>query len=71
MDEEILLERDCDGYRVISGQHRLDAVLGVRDEVFADVAGEGGRAKVFRTRQGVLVCKDSRYLPLLHDPGAD
>ncbi|HVL75657.1 MAG TPA: hypothetical protein VM406_06550 [Noviherbaspirillum sp.] len=65
MDEEIVLARDRDGYRVLAGRHRLDVVLRDSDEAFADVAGERGRAKVFRTPAGLLVCKDSRYLPLI------
>ena len=71
MDNEIVLARDCNGYRVVSGRHRLEAVLCATNEVFADVAGERGRAKVFRTAEGLLVCKDSRELPLLDhlDPG--
>lgn len=65
MEDDVLLARDRNGYRVISGQHRLEAVLGSADEVFAAVEGEGGCAKVFRTPQGLVVCKDSRNLPLL------
>lgn len=57
--------REHNGYRVVSGQHRLDAVLHARNEVFVDVMGESGRAKVQRTADGLLVCKDSRHLPLL------
>lgn len=67
MNDEIVLARDRDGFRVISGRHRLSAMLGWCDEAFADVAGEPGRAMVFRCDKGVLVCKDSRHLPLL-DP---
>ncbi len=65
MDDEIVLAREHDGFRVISGRHRLGSMLGLRNEAFADVAGESGRAMVFRSEQRLLVCKDSRHLPLL------
>lgn len=68
MDEEIILAREREGFRIVSGHHRLGAALVSSDEAFADVAGEPGRAKVFRTPQGLQVCKDSRNMPLLTPP---
>jgi hypothetical protein len=66
MDAGILLIREKDGYRVLCGHNRLKAILKVTNELFVDVKWENGRAKVFRTLDGVQVSKDSRNLPLKH-----
>lgn len=66
MDTEILLVKERNGYRVMYGHHRLNEVLKVTNEVFVDVKWEQGKAKVFRTANGLLVAKDSRHLPLLN-----
>lgn len=69
MDEEIVLARESEGFRIVAGHRRLGAALVASDEAFANVTGEPGRAKVFRTPQGLQVCKDSRNLPLLPPVG--
>jgi hypothetical protein len=66
MDKEILLVREKDGFRVLFGHNRLKAILQVTNELFVDVKWENGRAKVFRTADGIQVSKDSRNLPLKH-----
>ena len=66
MDTGILLIREPDGYRVLFGHNRLKAVLQLTNELFVDVKWEYGRAKVFRTMDGLQVAKDSRHLPLKH-----
>jgi hypothetical protein len=66
MDKGILLVREKDGFRVLFGHNRLKAILQVTNELFVDVKWEQGRAKVFRTVDGVQVSKDSRNLPLKH-----
>lgn len=66
MDAEILLVREKDGFRVLYGHNQLNAILKVTTELFVDVKWEKGRAKVFRTLDGVQVSKDSRNLPLKH-----
>lgn len=66
MDSDILLVKERNGYRVMYGHLRLHEVLKVTDEVFVNVKWEEGKAKVFRTANGLLVAKDSRHLPLLN-----
>lgn len=66
MDPNILLVKERNGYRVMYGHTRLSEVLQVADEVFVDVQWEQGKAKVFRTADGLKVAKDSRHLPLLN-----
>jgi hypothetical protein len=68
MDREIVLARERDGYRIVSGHHHLDADLSARKEAFVDIVGESGRGRVFAGECGWLVCKDSRHLPLLDKP---
>lgn len=65
MNRIIVLARDRNGYRVVCGQHCLETALLTSDEAFADVAGEPGRAKIFRESGTLLVSKDNRYMPLL------
>lgn len=66
MDPNILLVKERNGYRVMYGHTRLSEVLKVTDEVFVDVQWEEGKAKIFRTADGLQVAKDSRHLPLLN-----
>ena len=66
MDPDILLVKERNGYRVMYGHGRLSEVLKVNDEVFVEVKWEQGKAKVFRTPNGLLVAKDSRNMPLLN-----
>ncbi|NEX63546.1 hypothetical protein [Noviherbaspirillum galbum] len=66
MDGEIVLIKERNGYRIIYGHSQLKAILKKANEVFVDVKWEQGKAKIFRTGQGLLVAKDSRHLPLLN-----
>jgi hypothetical protein len=65
MDNEILLVRDGEGYRVLFGHLRLTSVLTMSTEVTVNVKGEQGRAKIIRTEEGLHVAKDNLQLPLL------
>jgi hypothetical protein len=65
MDNEILLVRDGEGYRVLFGHLRLTTVLTMSTEVTVNVKGEPGPAKIVRTEGGLHVAKDDRELPLL------
>lgn len=65
MDNEILLVRDGEGYRVLFGHLRLSTVLTMSREVTVNVKGEQGGAKIVRTEVGLHVTKDDRQLPLL------
>jgi hypothetical protein len=65
MDNEILLVRDGEGYRVVFGHLRLSTVLTMTREVTVSVKGEPGQAKIVRTEVGLHVAKDDRQLPLL------
>lgn len=65
MDDEILLVRDGEGYRVVFGYLRLSTVLTMAREVSVNVKGESGLAKIVRTEVGLHVTKDNRQLPLL------
>jgi hypothetical protein len=66
MNGEIVLVKERNGYRIIYGHHQLASVLKKANEVFVDVKWEEGKAKIFRTAQGLVVAKDSRHLPLLN-----
>jgi hypothetical protein len=65
MENEILLVRDGEGYRVLYGHLRLTTVLTTTREVTVHVKGEQGRAKIVRTESGLHVVQENRQLPLL------
>jgi len=66
MDLNILLVKERNGYRVMYGHAHLSAALKAANEVFVDVQWEEGKARIFRTAEGLQVAKDSRRLPLLN-----
>jgi hypothetical protein len=66
MDNEILIVRDGEGYRVLHGHLHLTVLLGEVKEIFVKVKGEG-KAKVTRTANGLIVHHGEIPLPLLRN----
>ena len=66
MSPEILLVRECHGYRVLHGHLRLASALSCASEVMAEASGEGF-VKVIRTRDGILIGEENQRLPLLRN----
>jgi len=64
MENEILIVRQDEGYRVLHGHLQLAAFLSQVEELFVDVMGEG-QAKVFRSGKQFLVLHDNVHFPLL------
>ena len=64
MNPDILLVRDCDGYRVLHGHLRLASTMRLSNEALVDASGEG-KVKVIKTPHGIVVGEENRRLPLL------
>jgi hypothetical protein len=64
MDNEILIVREDEGYRVLHGHLRMTALLFEVNEILVKVYGEG-KAKVIRTADGFIVHDGEIQLPLL------
>lgn len=64
MNQDILIIRDCDSYRVLHGYLQLANELSRNNEVVVDVKGEG-KVKIIRTRQGFFAGQDNQRLPLM------
>ena len=66
MSPEILLVRNCDGYRVLHGHLHLASVLDMSNEAIVDVSGEG-KVRVVKTPDGILIGEEHQRLPLLRN----
>lgn len=64
MNQDILIIRDCNSYRVLHGHLHLANELSQHNEIVVDVKGEG-KIKIVRTRQGYFAGPDNQRLPLL------
>lgn len=65
MSPDILMVRDGECYRLLFGYLHLANALSTSSSVVVDVQGEGP-VSVVKTREGLLVNKDSCQLPLLN-----
>jgi hypothetical protein len=61
---DILIVRDGEAYRLLHGHLRLANVLRQVNAIEIDVRDEG-RVRILKTRNGYVVEKDSKRLPLL------
>ena len=64
VENEILIVRQDEGYRVLHGHLQLIAFLSDADEICVRVMGEGN-AKVTRAGKEFMVSSGDRNLPLL------
>lgn len=64
MDNEILIVRQDEGYRVLHGHLQLTALLSEAEEIFVSVMGEEP-AKVTRAGKQFIVINNDRHFPLL------
>ncbi len=64
MSQDILIVRDCNGYRILHGHLHLANELSRHDEVVVDVKNEG-KVKIVRTRQGYFADSDNQRIPVL------
>lgn len=63
MNQDIVIVREGDAYRLLHGHLRLANMFGGSEEVFVDVQGEG-KVKIVRTRHEYFAGKDGQRLPL-------
>lgn len=63
MNNDILIIREGDGYRLLHGILRLASTLMLSDEVEVNVKGEGA-VKIARTRNGCFVNRCEGPMPL-------
>jgi len=64
MNQDILIIRECDNYRVLHGYLHLANELSRHNEIVVDVKGEG-KVKIIRTRQGYFAGQGNHRLPLM------
>lgn len=64
VDNEILIVREEDGYRVLHGHLHLTALMTENTEIILNVRGKG-EVKVMRTAKGIFVHDGEISLPLL------
>lgn len=64
MDNEILVVREEDGYRVLHGHLHLTALMSENTEIMVR-ARDSGNVKVIRTPRGLVVHDGEISLPLL------
>lgn len=64
MNQDILIIRDSNSYRVLHGYLQLANKLSQHNEIVVDVKGEG-KVKIIRTRQGFFAGQDNQQLPLM------
>jgi hypothetical protein len=64
MDQDIVIVREGEAYRLLHGHLRLANVLRANGEAWIEVS-EGHRVRIVQARGGYLVASGAQQLPLL------